>query len=125
MHEATPPRPPPRPPLGVRGRAATLVFAGVLAVQVAVPALKLGSDGPARFGWQMFANVWPASTFTVEYVDGGVDTVRVTDYMAKPRPEIDLPTLLPPHLCGHLDGASAVSVHAPGPDGRTAVHPCR
>lgn len=103
--------------------AAAVFFLIFLGIQVTVPIWKLGSDArPARYGWHMF------STFTVPVFymaiasDGTVDTVYAQQHVARARPEIDFPRLLPQHLCAVLPGTETVIVRA---GSITERRPCR
>ena len=109
---------------GSSRRSATLLFLGILGVQVVVPALRLGSDTTSRFGWQMFSTVRIQPTFGVRFEDGRLDTLEIGDFVAKPRSDIDLASLLPPHLCLRLDRAVAVLVTRPGSEGSRSEYVC-
>lgn len=85
-------------------RRVPLAFAVILALQVAVPLLRLGSEKPGRFGWHMFAGVPPAVTFAVRYDGSRVDTLTLADVLVRPRPEIDAAAEIPSRLCAR-DGA--------------------
>ena len=80
-----------------------------LAVQIAVP-LSRNGDGERsqRFGWQMFATVSDAPTFTVETAAGS-RTISLDSYLARVRGDLDLPALLPPFLCETVLEAISVS----------------
>lgn len=93
-----------------RATASAAVFAALLALQVCIPLLRLGSERSTRFGWQMFATLSEPVQFTVRYRSGLVDTIDVADHVVKGRSEIDLSAVLPPHLCRRLEGADAVMV---------------
>lgn len=108
----------------LRSLATAAVFVAVLALQIAVPASKLASEPPARFGWQMFTASPPRPGYTVRHADGVTDTVRLEDHVAKARAEIDFSAVLPAHLCRTLDGVVAVVVHRSGSDERNIEHPC-
>lgn len=101
-----------------------MVFLGVFALQIAIPAAKLRSGSQSRFGWQMFARLGSDPWFGVRYADGSVDTVQVGDYLARVRSDIDLPALLPPHLCRQFDEAVTVLVRWRGVEGRATDYPC-
>ena len=79
-----------------------------LAIQLAIPLARLGSDDAARFGWQMFATVGPPVEFTV-HTDSGSELIDLDAYMARVRGDISLEDLLPPHLCNTIDNASSVT----------------
>lgn len=108
-----------------------LVFAGLLLAQIAIPVQRLLSNdegGPARFGWQMFATVRDRPLYVVRHGSGGIDTVHIVDHLVRHRPEIDLVSELPPHLCRVLKDVSEVVVRWPTSpqrsEPRQVQHPC-
>jgi hypothetical protein len=111
------------PRWNARSLAAACVFCGFLAVQVVVPALRLDSPDISRFGWQMFAKAQPRELFVVHHRTGVVDTVDVSDFLARHRADLELTATLPAHLCSRVPAAQVVAVHALPEDVVTTV-PC-
>jgi hypothetical protein len=105
-----------------RQKLVALFFAAFLLVQLAVPAYMLTQPRPARFGWQMYSGVRIAGVYLVEDATGRLDTVRVADYVARSRIEVDHRGALPAFLCQAVEGAAAVVHERAGePPER---HPC-
>jgi hypothetical protein len=77
-----------------------------LIVQLDIPISRIGDDA-RRFGWQMFSTAQSAPQFVVITDSGEID-IDNDDYLAKSRADIDLETLLPPHLCSVVPGAVSV-----------------
>jgi len=76
-------------------------------IQVGIPTSLVGAEGVPRFGWQMFSAGSSLPAFEV-VKESGTEPVALDDYMAKARPEIDGVTLLPPHLCEVIPGATSI-----------------
>lgn len=68
------------------------LFWAILAAQSLVPVMQLDETRPARFGWQMFSCVGRPAGVEVESADGTIHPVDVETLLARPRPEMDLPT---------------------------------
>jgi hypothetical protein len=91
------------------GRWGTRIVAAVIAFQVAVPAVALFQEPPARFGFQMYSGYGGE----LAVLDAGGDEIEitVTDYFAQhPRPELTWETHVVDHLCAEVEGAHAVSI---------------
>ena len=88
--------------------AAVSVIAVFFIVQLAIPISRIGDDDPRRFGWQMFSTSSQAPHFVVTTDTGEVE-VDLADYMARVRGDIDIVSLMPPHLCNVIPGAESVS----------------
>jgi hypothetical protein len=88
--------------------AAGIVIAVFVLVQLALPISRLGREDAARFGWQMYSVARPSPQFVVSTSAGDVD-IRLHDYMARVRADIDIVGLLPPHLCEVVSGAQTVT----------------
>lgn len=98
------------------GPTVMLVFVGLLLAQIAIPVQQVLSNdegGPVRFGWQMFAMVRDRPLYVVRHGSGGIDTVDIVGHLVRHRPEIDLASELPPHLCRVLKDVSEVVVRWP------------
>lgn len=102
----------------------SLLFWLILGAQLLVPVLQFDETRPARFGWQMFSGVGPPIEFTVELADGTVETVDIYDHLARPRPEMDFASSLPPGLCDRIDAAEAIQVEVGGPAGSATEFEC-
>jgi hypothetical protein len=85
---------------------AVIAMAMYLAVQLAIPISRIGDDA-RRFGWQMFSTAQFAPEFVVETATEEID-IDYRDYIAMSRADVDLETLLPPHLCSVVPGAISV-----------------
>lgn len=105
-------------------RGAKYICAAILVAQIAVPVFQLRAERPARFGWHMFAAMQPPPAFGVEAPDGTIDTLKVEDVLAHPRPEIDLERVVPEALCEQRGDALAVLTYTPGESSETARFPC-
>lgn len=79
-----------------------------LVVQLVVPISRFGDESARRFGWQMFSASATAPEFVVT-TDSDQVEINLDDYMARVRSDIDIETLLPPHLCSVVAGAREVS----------------
>ncbi len=86
------------------------LVAGFLAVQVVVPALGLLGERPTRFGWQMFSSVRSDADFVIVDRSGQERAAEITDYLGKPRGEIDLAAVLPAYICDEEPDAHAVRI---------------
>lgn len=98
-------------------RGALLFFVVFLAAQLVIPLVQATRAGPARFGWQMFARLpigAHGEVFVVERAEGVVETVRISDHVARGRPEIDYPAVFPAHVCQVTPGALAVRFEQAG-----------
>jgi hypothetical protein len=93
-----------------------------LAAQVAVPVYGLVEPGPSRFSWEMFANPWRASIYSV--VENGevrrLGNPVQTGKVAISRAEAEFDRYLPRHLCRELPYIEVVLVQpASGPEQMT------
>jgi hypothetical protein len=71
----------------------------ILAVQVAIPALRLGPpDTPQRWAWQMFSKPPYSVAFTIETTQSA-EVVDLETYSAHSRGDLDLTGAMPAHLC--------------------------
>jgi hypothetical protein len=108
--------------------ARAAIGAVFLALQIGVPTVLLFARRPARFGWQMFAAHTVSPAFAVEHADGSRALVRVDDYFAFRRADLDPATYdrLPAHLC-RLDPTVVVVYERRVPDAAAPIesHPCR
>lgn len=98
-------------------RVAVLFFVVFVVAQLLIPVVQATRSGPARFGWQMYARLpigASGEVFIVERAQGAVDTVRISDRMARGRPEIDYRAVLPAHVCQTTPGAVAVRFEQTG-----------
>ncbi|WP_153392537.1 hypothetical protein [Ornithinicoccus halotolerans] len=84
-------------------------LAGVIALQIAVPAVALTLEPPTRFGWQMYSGY--DGELVVLGADGEALEYDVSALFAKhPRPELDWESRVVEELCRHVEGASSVAV---------------
>ena len=108
----------------VANMAAAIFFIGFLAVQLLVPIIRLGAERrPARYAWQMYSTYVPPVVFLRESPSGSLDTIQVSDHVARPRGDIDLARYLPRHICSRDTGAAAVLV-VQGVTTNPARHSC-
>jgi hypothetical protein len=101
---------------------ATAFVSAYLAVQIAVPVHGLLKPGPSRFSWEMFANPWRASIYSV--VENGevrrLGNPVETGKVAMMRGDVEFDKHLPHHLCRELPNIEAVIVQpASGPEQMT------
>lgn len=101
-----------------------ILFWAILAAQLLVPTIQLDETRPARFGWQMFSGVGRPAEFEVESADGTIHPVDVETLLARPRPEMNLPTTLPPRLCRRFAGADLVRIQFLVDEPREVEVPC-
>lgn len=94
----------------------------ILAAQILIPARQLTMSRPARWGWQMYSAVRPSGEYRIVTRDGSGREVKVADYVANWRGELDLPAVLPEHLCRTIPDAIAVEVSVG--DGPMETLPC-
>lgn len=87
---------------------AVAVVALILIVQLAIPISRLGDETARRFGWQMFSSSVAVPKFSVATAEGEFE-VELSRYMARIRADIDIVTLIPPHLCATVPGAQRVT----------------
>ena len=106
------------------GPALVLVFVVLfLSIQIIVPAVKLMSPRPARFGWHMWTVKPPRRHVVLLMRDGTTRPADLRPYLAQGRGELDLDDVLPPHLCRMIPDVAAVHYRSR----RTAtiqIHPC-
>ena len=80
-------------------RIALVATALILAVQVAIPALRVGpTDTPQRWAWQMFSKPPYSVEFTIETAQGA-EVADLEMYSPHPRGDLDLTEAMPAHLC--------------------------
>lgn len=102
---------------GHRRKQLTLTLIAVfLAVQLLVPALALFGPRPARFAWQMYSGARTQASFAIVQADGATVDVALSDYLGKPRLDIDFATVLPAHICEDEPEAVAVRIQPNGSD---------
>lgn len=101
-----------------------IFFASFLTIQIVVPIIKLTSQRPARFGWQMWSARKKFPRFFVVMKDGTSQPADLSRYIGWSRGEIDLTEALPPHLCRVVPEIAAVQVKEPGSE-TLKVHSCR
>jgi hypothetical protein len=95
-----------RPPRGVLSACLMPAF---LAVQIAVPLVRLWAPRPVRFGWQMFAGIRSAPRFATITTDSLVAELTRADILGHPRADMDLADdRIHAHLCAVTPGISAV-----------------
>lgn len=80
----------------------------ILVAMLTNPMMRLGTNGPARFSWQMFSHAPATTEFTVHTAEGG-ETIVLADFMARPRTDLPLTAIMPPHICESVPGAISVS----------------
>lgn len=103
-----------------------IVVAAFLFLQFVVPAVLLFARRPARFGWQMFAAHTNAPAIAAEHADGSRALLRVDDYFAFRRGDLDPAVFerLPAHICA-VDPAIAIVYVRRTPDAAIEAHRCR
>jgi hypothetical protein len=79
-----------------------------LVIQLTIPMVRLTQehDRSQRLGWQMFSFV-TAVEFTV-VTETGEAKVDYDAVLARPRGDLALEDLIPPHVCATFDGAVRV-----------------
>jgi hypothetical protein len=88
-------------------------FLAFLTSQIAIPAVRLWSPRPSRFGWHMFVG-HRVPDFSVVRRDGSVSAVKLGDYLGEVREELEgLSTVLPPAICGRDRHVVTVRVTIP------------
>jgi len=79
-----------------------------LIAMLTIPVVRLGADGPSRFSWQMFSKSSTTTEFKVQTATG-TESVIIADFMARPRTDLPLEDIVPPHVCESIPGAISVS----------------
>ena len=79
-----------------------------LSIQIIVPAVKLTSPRPARFGWHMWTVTPPRRQVVLLMRDGTTRPADLRPYLVQARGELDLDNALPPHLCRMIPDVAAV-----------------
>ena len=92
-----------------------------LAIQIAVPIVKLTSPRPARFGWQMWSARKKFPQFFLVKGDRKWPA-NLSPYIAWSRGEMDFTSALPAHLCRVVPDIDAVEIRAPNTE--TQTFPC-
>jgi len=89
---------------------ASAITALFLVVQLTIPTVLLfaGDDRSQRFGWQMFSKPAPAPTYVVTVSTGEQVTIDLFAVLARPRGDLPLDDLIPPHACATVPGAVRV-----------------
>lgn len=87
---------------------AGLVIGVFLLVQLSIPLSRMGDESARRFGWQMFSSASSTPEFVVTTDTGEVE-IDVGDFMAMIRADVDIVTLIPPHLCQVVPEARSVT----------------
>jgi hypothetical protein len=89
-------------------RLAAVCLGLFLVIQLSIPTVRLliEHDRAERFAWQMFTFA-TAFEFTVITADGEQE-VDLEDVLARPRADMPIEELVPPHLCATVDGAIRV-----------------
>jgi hypothetical protein len=90
----------------------SVFFVGYLIIQLLLPLAGAGSELPKRLAWQMYSTLSRNGTYTVEHVNGTIDTIPMDRYVIAPRGEINWSERLPPHLCGAIPTAATVRISA-------------
>lgn len=85
-----------------------VVLGLLLIAMLTIPVVRLGADGPSRFSWQMFSKSSTTTEFTVHTVTGE-SSVVIADFMARPRTDLPLTEIVPPHVCESFPGAISVT----------------
>jgi hypothetical protein len=86
------------------------IVVGFIALQTAVPIVKLFEPRPSRFGWQMYSGERPQPSFAVLLSDGRRESVDISPFIGQGRSEIELVPAIPDHLCSTIAGAVSVDV---------------
>jgi len=80
-----------------------------LVVQLSIPILRFGDgDRAQRFAWQMFSTAEQSPVFVVHTQDETME-IALGDFMARVRADIDIVSLMPPHLCEVVPDADRVT----------------
>lgn len=88
---------------------AVVVIVIFVAVQLAIPLSRIGiHESARRFGWQMFSTARETPSFVV-IKESETAEIRLGDYMAGTRGDIDIVGVLPPHLCDVVPGALRIT----------------
>jgi hypothetical protein len=86
-------------PLTLRQRLILGFCIGFMAIQVAVPIRQLMAPRLARWGWQMYSAALPQPVFLSVSANGAETPLDLIEYVASARPDLDLPAMLPAHVC--------------------------
>ena len=106
------------------GPVLALVFVVLfLSIQIIVPAVKLTSSRPARFGWHMWTVTPPRRQVVLLMRDGTTRPADLRPYLAQGRGELDLDNVLPPHLCRMIPDVAAVRYRSRS-TATTQTHTC-
>jgi hypothetical protein len=97
------------------------VVAAYLLLQMAIPAVQLFAQHPARFGWQLFEADPRADYVLVDEV--GPSTIEEADFVVASAGELDATSYLPAHLCAVVPDTREVRFVLP-PDSTPTVFPC-
>jgi hypothetical protein len=82
---------------------------GLIALQIAVPAVALTMEPPTRFGWQMYSGY--DGELLVLGADGNPLHYDVSAVFARhPRPELEWDSRVVDELCRQVEGAASVAV---------------
>ncbi|MGC5077126.1 hypothetical protein [Agrococcus sp. DT81.2] len=105
-----------------RQRRLQWILVAVIIAQIAVPAIALTQEKPARFGFQMYSGYGEGSITVLD--DGGreIDVDMGALLPRALRPELDWTRHVPAHLCAEVPRAATVVVEQ-DLTGRAAV-PC-
>ncbi len=106
-----------------RDRRVAVFVVAYVAVQLALPGIKLWEARPARFGWHMFSGIHPSPLFSVALPDGSTRPVAIEEHYGNPRADLHYEDHLPAHLCRRLPGIRAVHLERSGAP--VEVHACR
>ena len=91
------------------GPVAAFVAGLIVLAQFYVPVSRLiDGDEATRFGWQMFSGSRAFPELVVETPQGDVE-IALSDYLIRQRVEIDVASVLPPHLCDEIPNAITVT----------------
>ena len=80
-------------------RTAVAALTLFLVVQTAIPTVHLVQphDRAQRYAWQMFA--FATSGVYVAVTEDGEEAVDLEEILARPRADMDLAAVVPPHVC--------------------------
>ena len=98
------------------------VVAAVILAQIAVPAVALTLDKPARFGFQMYSGYGEGSVTVLDDAGREIDVDLGALLPRSLRPELDWTQHLQEHFCAEVADAATVVVEQDA-TGRTAI-PC-
>lgn len=90
-----------------------LVFLGLAAAMVALPAKQLVAEDP-RFGWRMFSFVQAFPTFSLVDEAGTEEVIDGRRYVARLRGDVAFAEVLPQHLCAVHPEAALIVVELDG-----------